>query len=131
MKKFLLLLAILATMNSEAQWSRTDSTTVSNAALRRILIAAEQKKVLDEQVILLNQRITGYEAMVRQYKDKDTATVGGYEREIALMKDQRKIFETAISDKEKEIRKYKRKLFFRTAGGLLITGGLFYLYITK
>lgn len=118
-------------MNSEAQWSRTDSTTVSNAALRRILIAAEQKKVLDEQVILLNQRITGYEAMVRQYKDKDTATVGGYEREIALMKDQRKIFETAISDKEKEIRKYKRKLFFRTAGGLLITGGLFYLYITK
>jgi len=131
MKKFLLLLAILATMNSEAQWRTTDSTTVSNVALRRILTAAEQKKVLDEQVALLNQRIAGYESMVQQYKDKDTATVGSYEREIALMKDQRKIFETAISAKEKEIRRYKRKLFFRTAGGLMITGGLAYLYFTK
>ena len=118
-------------MNSEAQWRTTDSTTVSNVALRRILTAAEQKKVLDEQVALLNQRIAGYESMVQQYKDKDTATVGSYEREIALMKDQRKIFETAISAKEKEIRRYKRKLFFRTAGGLMITGGLAYLYFTK
>ena len=50
---------------------------------------------------------------------------------IALMKDQRKIFETAISAKEKEIRKYKRKLFFRTAGSVLVTGGLVYLYLTK
>lgn len=117
--------------NSDGQSRSTDSTTVSNAALRRILIAAEQKKVLDEQVILLNQRIAGYESMVQQYKDKDTATVGSYERQIAVMKDQRTIFESAISDKEKEIRRYKRKLFFRTAGGVLITGGLAYLYFTK
>jgi len=118
-------------MSSEAQWRTTDSTTVSNVALRRILTAAEQKKVLDEQVLLLNQRIAGYELMVQQYKDKDTATVGAYEREIALMKDQRKIFETAISDKEKQIRKLKRKIFFRTAGGLLLTGTIAYLYFTK
>jgi len=117
--------------NSEGQSRSTDSTTVSNVALRRILTAAEQKKVLDEQVVLLNQRISGYEAMVQQYKDKDTATVGSYEREIALMKDQRKIFETAIKDKEKEIKRYKRKLFFRTAGGVMIVGGLTYLYLTK
>lgn len=132
MKKFLLLLAILAMKSSGAQLKTTgDSTTVSNAALRRILIAAEQKKVLDEQVILLNQRITGYESMVQQYKDKDTATVGSYERQIAVMKDQRTIFESAIAAKEKEIRRYKRKLFFRTAGGLMLTGTIAYLYFTK
>jgi len=118
-------------MNSDGQLRSTDSTTVSNAALRRILIAAEQKKVLDEQVLLLNQRIAGFETMVQQYKDKDTATVGGYERQIALMKDERKIFETAIKDREKQIRKYKRKLFFRTAGGLILTGTIAYLYFTK
>ena len=118
-------------MNSEAQLRITDSTTVSNAALRRILTAAEQKKVLDEQVVLINQRISGYEEMIKAYRDKDTATVGGYERQIALLKDERKIFEQAIKDKEKEIKKYKRKLFFRTAGGIFIVGGLSYLYITK
>lgn len=124
-------MAILATMNCAAQSSRTDSTTVSNAALRRILTAAEQKKVLDEQVILLNQRINGFELMVKELKDKDTATVGTYEREIALMKDQRKVFESAITAKEKEIRRMKRKLFFRTAGWLMLTGTIAYLYFTK
>lgn len=118
-------------MSCGAQLRTTDSTTVSNAALRRILIAAEQKKVLDEQVVLLNQRISGYEEMIKQYKDKDTATVGSYEREIAIMKEQRVVFETAIKDREKEIRRYKRKLFWRTAGGVAITGTLIYLYVTK
>lgn len=117
--------------NSEAQLRTTDSTTVSNAALRRILIAAEQKKVLDEQVILLNQRIAGFEAIVQQYKEKDTATVGSYEREIAIMKEQRVVFETAIKDKEKEIRRYKRKLFWRTAGGVTLAAAGAYLYLTK
>jgi len=118
-------------MNSDGQLRDTDSTTVSNVALRRILTAAEQKKVLDEQVLLLNQRIAGYEEMVKQYKDKDTATVGSYERQLVLMKDERTILETAIKGKEKEIRRYKRKLFVRTAGGVMITAGLAYLYFTK
>lgn len=117
--------------NSEAQLRTSDSTTVSNAALRRILIAAEQKKVLDEQVILLNQRITGFEEIVRELKAKDTATVGSYERQIAVMKDQRTVFETAIKDREKEIRRYKRKLFWRTAGGVTLAAAGVYLYLTK
>lgn len=124
-------MAILATMNSEGQSRSTDSTTVSNASLRRILIAAEQKKVLDEQVVLLNQRISGYELMVQQYKDKDTATVGSYEREIAIMKDQRKIFEDAIKGNEKVIRKLKRKVFWTSAAGVAGMGTMAFLLLTK
>lgn len=125
------MLAILATINSVAQSNHSDSTTVSNAALRRILIAAEQKKVLDEQVILLNQRISGLQDVIKVMTDKDTATVGSYERQIALMKDQRKVFEDEVARLNKEIKRYKRKLFFRTAGGLILTGTMAYLLLTK
>lgn len=118
-------------MNSGGQSRITDSTTVSNAALRRILTAAEQKKVLDEQVILLNQRIAGYEEMVKQYKDKDTATVGSYEREIGLMKDQRKVLEDQIKANEKVIRKLKRKVFWTASFGVAGMGALTFLYLTK
>lgn len=95
------------------------------------MIAAEQKKVLDEQVILLNQRIAGYELMIKEYKEKDTATVGGYEREIALMKDQRKIFEGQIKDNEKVIRKLKRKVFWTSAAGVAGMGTMAFLLLTK
>lgn len=118
-------------MNSGGQSRITDSTTVSNVALRRILTAAEQKKVLDEQVVLLNQRISGFELIVQQYKDKDTATVGSYERQIAIMKDQRIIFEGQIKQNEKIIRKLKRKVFWTSAAGVAGMGVMAYLLLTK
>lgn len=118
-------------MSSGAQLRTSDSTTVSNAALRRILTAAEQKKVLDEQVVILNERIAGYEAMIKHFQDKDTATVGSYEREIALMKDQRKILEDQIKGNEKVIRKLKRKVFWTSVVGVAGMGTMAFLLLTK
>jgi hypothetical protein len=118
-------------MNSNGQLRITDSTTVSNVALRRILTAAEQKKVLDEQVILLNQRIAGFELVIKEYKEKDTATVGSYERQISTMKEQRKIFEDQIKQNEKIIRKLKRKVFWTSAAGIAGMGTMAFLLLTK
>jgi len=111
-------------MNCGAQLKTSDSSTVSNIALRRILTAAQQKSILDSQVVILNQRITGQESIIAALNAKDTATVGSYERQISVMKDERKIL-------EKEIKIIKRKLFWRTAGGVGVTAGLIVLYITK
>jgi putative NADH-flavin reductase len=111
-------------MNLNGQLKSLDSTTVSNVALRRILTAAQQKSILDSQVVILNQRITGQEQIISALNAKDTATVGSYERQIAVMKDERKIL-------EKEVKKIKRKLFWRTVGGVGLTAGLVALYITK
>lgn len=105
-------------MNLNGQLRITDSTTVSTPALKRILAAAEQKKVLEQQVSILNERISGYELTIKTLNERDTATVGSYERQLTVMKDQRKTFEDEIKNNEKVIRKLKRKNLFTSIGGL-------------
>lgn len=131
MKKFLLSLAILVTMNSGAQLKTTDSTTVSTPALRRILVAAEQKKVLEQQVEILNERIAGYEGIIEALQDRDSATVSGYEKQITLMKEQRIVFEGEIKELNKQIKKLNRKVFWTSVAGLAGMGTLTFLYLTK
>ena len=118
-------------MSCAGQLRTSDSTTVSTPALKRILVAAEQKKVLEQQVVILNQRISGLELTINDLAEKDTATVGSYERQIALMKDQRILFENQIKTFEKMVIKERRKRFWTSVAGTLTTGIGVYLYLTK
>lgn len=98
------------------------------------MIAAEQKKVLEEQVIVLNKRITEKDSIVSLFKSKDDTSkqvIQTYENEIAVMKDQRKIFETEIKQNEKIIRKLKRKVFWTSAAGVVGMGTMAFLLLTK
>lgn len=119
------------TLHSGAQSRATDSTTVSNEALRRVYTAALQKKVLEEQLFILTERIGGLELMIKEYQDMDTATRGSYDRQIAVMKEERKILESEIKLLNKDVRKWKRKLFWRTAAGGAVIIGLTTLLIIK
>lgn len=125
------MLAVLATLPCAAQLKRSDSTTVSNEALRRVYTAALQKKNLDSQVVILNQRIEGLELVIKEYQDMDTATRASYERQIVVLGEERKILEAEISRLNKDVRKWKRKLFWRTAGGAVVIIGLTTLLIIK
>lgn len=124
-------MAIIATMNSNGQSKISDSTTVSTPALKRVLIAAEQKKVLEQQVEILNERISGYEGIIEALQDRDSATVSGYEKQITLMKEQRVVFEAEIKLLNKEIKKLNRKVFWTSVAGLAGVGTLAVLYLTK
>lgn len=131
MRKFLFILAVLGMTNSKAQLKTTDSTTVSTAALKRILTAAEQKKVLDGQVVILNDRIVLLQGIIDRQIDKDTATVGSYERQIAVMKEQRVIYDDQIKTFEKLLRREKRKRFFTGAAGMASTIAMIFLSLKK
>lgn len=93
--------------------------------------AALQKKVLEEQVFILNQRIEGLELVVKEYQQMDTATRVSYERQIAVMGEQREVLERQISKLNSDVKKWKRKLWWRTAGGLVAIIGLTTLLIIK
>lgn len=108
-----------------------DTICVKIVTYQKLVIAAEQKKLLEQQVSILNERIVGYEAMIKFLNEKDTATVGSYERQIAVMHDQRKIFEAALKDNEKVIRKLKRKIFWTSAAGVVGMGTMAFLLLTK
>lgn len=117
-------------MNCAAQLKTTDSTTVSTPALKRILAAAEQKKILDGQVIILNQRISGLQLTINDLQERDTATVGSYERQILTMKDQRTLMEAQVKTFEKMVRKERIKRKVTGFAGILTTGIALY-FATK
>ena len=108
-----------------------DTICVSIPTYQRLVIAKEQKKVLEQQVVILNDRISTYQLIVGNLKDKDSVTVAAYEKQIQLYKDEKDIYEDQLKGYEKLLKRQKRKTFFTAAGGVLATGLTMYLYLTK
>lgn len=112
----------------------TDTLCFPVQVVKKVLIAAEQKKILDSQVIVLNQRIAEKDSIVSLLKSKDDTNkqvIQTYEDEIKVMKDQRVIFEGQIKQNEKVIRKLKRKVFWTSVFGITATGATVFLLLTK
>lgn len=119
------------TLNLEAQSNRSDSTTVSTVALKRILTAAQQKNVLQEQVSILNDRIKNYQDIITNLNEKDSATVEGFNLQIQTMNQEKIIYEDQIKTLEKMLKKEQRKRKLTAFGGVALTGIVTYLYIIK
>jgi ASC-1-like (ASCH) protein len=118
-------------MSCAGQSKITDTICFPVEVVKKVLIAAEQKKVLDGQVILLNQRIEGLQAVVKNLEEKDSATVAAYNTQIEVMKEQKEIFQSQLDGYEKLLRKEKRKRFWTGVLGAATTAGATYLLITK
>jgi Tfp pilus assembly protein PilN len=132
---------LLIKMPFVGQSQISDTICIQVTEVKKLLTKAEEGKLLGEKVILLNnqialldQRIIEKSQMVAAYEQINTendSLIASYKKEILLMTDQRKILEQAIKEREKEIKRYKRKLFWRTAGGVMLVGAGAYLYLTK
>lgn len=97
-------------------------------------LLAEKVTLLDNHIALLNSRIIELEGMVKAYElvgNFNDSLITSYKAEIAIMKEQRKLFEGAIKDNEKVIRKLKRKVFWTSLGGVAGIGAMTVLLLTK
>ena len=110
---------------------KEDTLCFPISVIRKVLIAAEQKKLLEQQVTILNDRIANYQIIISNLNEKDSITVAAYEKEIALFKDEKAIYQDQIKSYDKLLKRQKRKTFFTAAGGILATGLSLYLYLQK
>lgn len=117
--------------NCAGQSKATDTLCFPVETIKKVLIAAEQKKVLEGQVILLNQRIMGLNDIVRNMVEKDSVTVKLYNDQIQITKEQKSLCQSQITSLEKAVRKERRKRFWTGAGGVVTTGIALYLFATK
>lgn len=85
-------------------------------------MAAEQGKVLKQQVQILNDRISLLQSMVSTLEAKDSAIVASYEAEIKVMRERRTLFEGQIKAYEKLLRRERLKTKAVTVMGVLATG---------
>jgi hypothetical protein len=114
-----------------ASQSKEDTLCFTVPQVRNLLIAAKQKTVLEERVIILSSRIDTLQSIIRSQDDKDEATVEGYKLELKVLQEEKKIYQDQVSTFEKMLRREKRKRFLTGLGGSLATAAALYLYITK
>lgn len=134
MKKYLFILILLIGKGFATQSQTIDTICFPYKVIQKVLIAAEQKKVLEQQVVVLNLRIAEKDSIIALLRFKEETgeqIIKTYEDEVSVMKDQRKIFENEIKQNEKIIRKLKRKVFWTSAAGLAGVGAMAYLLLIK
>lgn len=123
---------VILTRSFAGQCQNTNDTLCFPVpVIQKLLIAAEQKKILDERVSILAQRIEGMEKALEYVERKDSVTVATYENQIKLMKEQHQILLNTVASLNGEIRREKRRRFWTTGGfgGIVILLGT--LFITK
>lgn len=117
--------------------AQSDTICLPIAQAQKVMIAAEQRKVLQERVNLLtsdldllNSRIILKEAVITDLKDKESINaliITTFRNEISTMQDQRKIWEGEIKSLQKQLKKQKRKTFWTAMAGVASTAGAFWL----
>ena len=109
--------------------------------MAKLVLKKEQAKLFEQQVTQyksdidnLNTLISLKNEQITQYKKGDSVNqkiVRTYENELQIMKDQVNLDKAMIKSNDKLIKRYKRRVFFRTVGGLAAVGVMTYLYLTK
>ena len=118
-------------MTFAGQSQTIDTMCFPVSVIKKVLAAAEQKKVLEAQVSILEGRIANFQELVITLAAKDSLTVGSYEAQIKLYKEEKAIYQDQIKGYERLLKRQKRKTFLTGAAGLLTTGAALYLFMQK
>lgn len=122
----MLVCSITLTKSSLSQTTTIDATLVPNSKLRDAAKLIEKGKIceqrvelLNEKILLLNQRITIKDSIISLHSEKDTAQlriVESYKSEIANLIIQRDLAAKEMKHQNKLLRRQKRKTVFAIAG---------------
>lgn len=117
-----------------SQSTATDSVKISAKAARNLLVAAQQKQILQDEVANLNDRIAEKDKQLSILLAKDSATINSLQKEIALtkeqiavMQDQRGIYDAELKAIRKQLKREKRKRTLTGVAGMITTAAAFYI----
>lgn len=128
----LLLISCLLIKTASAQRVNVRDTICPEVSLyQHLVIKANERDNLKEQLSIAEARISWLQTVISQQQVKDSTTIRGYENELAVNLAEQKVLLDAITSKDKEIRRYKRRLFISRAAGVVATGIMGYFYLTK
>ncbi|HEX7906222.1 MAG TPA: hypothetical protein VF487_20250 [Chitinophagaceae bacterium] len=135
MKKYLVLFAIITTTNCAAQssilQSKSDTLCFQKDVIQKMLIAAQQKRLLQEEVNILEQRTLQKQAIINTYEGKDSinaAIIATYQAEIKVMKNQRGVYDAELKSINRTLKRQKRKTFFTAMAGVATTTAAIFLF---
>ena len=113
--------------NCEAQpsSSRTDTLCLPVSAVQNMVIAAQQKKELEREIVIAEKRIETLLQAIRVHEQKDTISadiIDTYKREVQAIREEMAIYDKELKTVNKSLRKQKRKTFWTAMAGVVSTG---------
>lgn len=120
------MLSLLIGINCVTRSQTSDTLCFPVETVQKLLIAGKQKKALDSLLQIARADIRHYEIAVRELQGKDSSnkeTIKTDQNIIAAKEDQKKELEKKIDDLNKDIKKYKRKLWWTALAGIVGTVG--------
>ena len=99
--------------------------------IRKVLIAAAQKKVADSLLSISENQVSQLENTIRLLGLKDSTQKLFYESQLTEFRNQVVLYKDQINGYEKLLKRERRKRFFTAAGGVVATGLTLFLYLQK
>jgi len=127
MKPFLLLSILFLTMNCVGQSSK-DTICLPNNIARALLIDAQRHDILKSEVANLNERIKEKQTQLSLTNERDSLLIQSLKKEIILLEDQKNLLVTDNDNKEKIIKKLRRKNRWTAFAGIATTVGAIFLF---
>lgn len=113
--------------------SQTSSDTLCFPVptIRKVLIAASQKRVADSLLLIAEKQIAQLQNTISLLGEKDAEQKAMFDNQLDLLRQEITLYKDQIAGYERLVRKERRKRRLATAGGILTTGLMAYLFITK
>lgn len=122
---------ILTGSSLEGLSQNIDTICAPVAQMKKVYAAAAQKKVADSLLSIAERQVSQLQNTIKLLNEKDLELKLMYEGQIANLNQQIAIYKDQITGYEKLLRREKRKRFFTSAAGVLTTGIMAYIYLTK
>lgn len=114
-------------ISSGTKSQTTDTLCFPRPILEKVLIAAKQKKVQDTLINILRSDISILEQMKSTLMQKDTTNqqiIISYRSQVGNLEQQKIVL-------QKEVKKWKRKTTWTALSGLVLTGLVTFLFVSK
>jgi len=108
-----------------------DTICIEVSKFKKIYSAALQKKVADSLLSIAELQVTQLNNSIRLLGERDIEVKANYEKQISNLNQQIELYKDQIAGYERLLKKERRKRFFTSAGGILTTGIMAYLFLTK
>ena len=117
--------------NLELQSQTTDTICAPVAQMKKVYAAAAQKKVADSLLVIAEKQVAELNNQITLLDGKNAEQKAMCDNQLELLYQEISLYKDQIQGYEKLLRKERRKRFFTTAGGLLTTGLMAFLFIQK
>lgn len=132
MKKYLLLLIIWIGSNLEGRCQTSNDTLCFPVpVIKKVLIAASQKKVADSLLIIAEKQVKELQITIDILGDKSTEQKAMCDNQLEILHKEIDLYKDQINGYEKLLKRERRKRFFTAVGGVLTTSAALFLFISK